>query len=92
MNKNKMINSIVMSILFGISQPVFSVETTQEKANTATNEAADGVKRTYRKMKDQVCEMNNGKMECVGKKLKHKTQNTSDRIKTKSTEIKDKID
>lgn len=48
-------------------------------------EAAQDAKKTVRKgarnVKDKTCELVNGKMECAGKKLKHKAQNVGDEVK-----------
>ncbi len=77
-----------------LSLGVFALaeETTLEKAETLTNEAADGVKSTYREAKDKTCEMINGKLECVGQKVKNKALNAKDKVSTKATEAKNKID
>lgn len=55
-------------------------DTVKEKTYEAANDTKRAMKKTARKLKDKTCEMVNGKMECVGKKIKHATQNTGDRI------------
>lgn len=49
-------------------------------------------KKGTRAAKDEVCEMVNGKMECVAKKVKHKMQNAADSVGTKVKDEKNKID
>ena len=79
-----------MVTFFGFT--VSAEETIPEKVNTATNKTVDNVKEGYRNAKDKTCEMINGKMECVGKKIKNKTRTAVDKTKTKAEELKDKID
>lgn len=67
-------------------------ETTSEKIETTANKTTDAVKEGYRSAKDKGCEMINGKMECAGKKLKHKAENVKDKAGTKATEIQNKVD
>ena len=69
-----------------------SKETILEKAETVKNKSVDGVKSTYRKMDDKICETVNGKMKCVTKKIKNKVKNSSDEIETSTTETINKID
>ncbi len=42
-----------------------------------------GVRKNARALKDKSCELVNGKMECAGKKLKHKAENLGDEVKDK---------
>lgn len=60
-----------------------------DKAVESTKEAGRDLKKntkqTVRDAKDEACELVNGKMECAGKKVKHKVQNGVD-------EVKDKVD
>ncbi|MFN8845748.1 MAG: hypothetical protein ACK5V3_03025 [Bdellovibrionales bacterium] len=63
-----------------------------EKAETVKNKTVDGVKSTYRKLDDKICETVNGKMRCVTKKIRNKVKNTSDQIETDTTETINKID
>ncbi len=67
-------------------------ETKLERAETVKNESIDSTKRTYRTAKDKACEMVNGKMECLGKKMKNRARNLSDRSKTKMKQMKNKAD
>lgn len=52
----------------------------------------DKVKSTYRDAKDKVCEMIDGKMKCVAKKIKNKALNMADKLETDATELKNKVD
>ncbi len=56
-----------------------------EKVQEKGHDLGKNAKQTWRKTKDEACEMINGKMECAGKKVKHKTQDGID-------EVKDKVD
>lgn len=76
----------------GFSLSAFAEETKGEKAETAMNKTADNVKKGFRSTKDKTCEMVNGKMECVAKKMKHKVQNAADSVETKANEVKNKTD
>ena len=67
-------------------------ETNLEKAETTKNEIVDKAKKAGRKMKDEVCEMTNGKMVCMKRKMVHKAQNLGDKIDTKTTETINKVD
>jgi hypothetical protein len=88
----------VVGLVSIIAQPsvdwmsVFAKETNVEKIETATDRAVDKVKRTYRKADDKICEIVNGKMNCVSKKIKHSIQNTKERIETENNEALNKID
>jgi len=82
--------SFAMSPLF--AQSVFADETVGEKVGEVVDDTKKVAKKGYRKAKDGACEMINGKMECAGKKLKHKAQNTGDEIKDKADDVKKKID
>ena len=69
-----------------------AVETATEKVETATNKGTDKVKKGYRKAKDEACEMGNGKMSCMGKKVKHGIENGTDAMKTKAKDVEKKTD
>ncbi len=77
------------SLLFGFVSFAHAEETKTEKATETVKETArdmkKGAKKAWRNTKDEACEMVNGKMECAGKKAKHKVQNGVD-------ELKDKVD
>ena len=67
-------------------------ETNLEKAETLKNKTMDSAKKTYRKAKEEVCEMTNGKMVCVKRKFVDKVKNANDEIKTDAIEVKNKAD
>lgn len=69
-----------------------SNETPSEKAQAEHNKALDSAKEIYRNSKDEICELINGKMECVAQKIENKTKTAIDKTKTKTKEIKNKID
>lgn len=52
-------------------------------AKEAGQDIKKGAKKAGRKIKDETCEMINGKMECAAKKAGHKLQNAGDEIKDK---------
>lgn len=78
-----------VSMLLGFASFSNADETRTEKAVETTKEAGrdlkKNAKKAWRNTKDEACEMVNGKMECAGKKAKHKVQNGVD-------EVKDKVD
>lgn len=69
-----------------------SHETPAEKAETASNRAADQTREKYRNSKDEICELVNGKMDCVAQKIENKSKSAWDKTKTKAKEIKNKVD
>lgn len=58
----------------------YADETVKEKMSEAGNDTKRATKKAVRKVKDETCEMVNGKMKCVGKKIKHATQNAGDKV------------
>ncbi len=84
------IGLIVGTLTFGMSS--YCEETKFEKAETISNKTGDNIKRFYRSAKDKTCEMINGKMECVEKKIINKAKNLSDKAKTEAKELKNKAD
>ncbi|MBL7544239.1 MAG: hypothetical protein JNL11_10495 [Bdellovibrionaceae bacterium] len=87
----KLIQVILSCVLLAALSSI-AEETVLEKGETMKNKAVDGVKKTYRKGKDEVCEMINGKMECAVKKGINKAKSAADAVGTKATEIKNKAD
>ena len=90
MKKVNLIYAGLFTVILSFS--AFSEESTLEKVETGKNKAVDQVKHSYRGAKDKTCEMVNGKMNCIGKKLKHKAGNMTDSTKTKATEVKNQVD
>ena len=91
MNK---LNTILAAAAFIISvqysQLVKAEETVLEKTEVATDKISNSAKKAYRSAQDKGCEMVDGKLQCLGKKIKHKAQNLSDDAATKAKEIKNK--
>ena len=94
MKKTNFTRALIIGSALGFSVTLgsYAVETAAEKAETNSNETSNTVKRSYRNTKDKACEMINGKMECVGKKMRNKARNSVDHMETKGTELKNKID
>lgn len=62
-----------------------SDDSLKDKTVEAAKDVKKNAKQAGRNMKDEACEMVNGKMECMGQKIKNKTKNAVD-------EVKDKVD
>ena len=58
----------------------YADETVKEKVSEAGSDTKRAVKKGARKVSDETCEMVNGKMKCVGKKIKHSAQNVGDKV------------
>ena len=82
----------VMLVVSGFMFSATAEETTGEKLKHTANKAEDSVKETYRNAADKTCEMINGKMECLGKKVKRKAQTAADKTATKVEQLKNKVD
>lgn len=54
--------------------------------------AGNSVKKAIRKADDKVCEMFNGKLKCVAKRVKHAVENAKDSISADSNELKSKVE
>lgn len=89
MTKNQI---LTIALLIFTTAVTLAEESVIEKGETVINRGVDKTKSNYRSAKDKACEMVNGKMKCVGKKLKHKAENIKDKIGTESTDIKNKVD
>ena len=92
MKKRNLFVTALFAATMALSVIATAEETTMEKIGTATSKGTDNVKKGVRNAKDKGCEMMNGKMECAGKKLKHKVQNGTDTLGTKVDEVKKKTD
>lgn len=61
--------------------------TAESELKEDMKEGVEDTKKTARKetraLKDKTCELVNGKMECAGKKLKHRAQDLGDEVKDK---------
>lgn len=85
---------IAMALTLGLTAGVISQaeETAVEKAEVMKDKAVNTTKRGYRSVKDKACEMVNGKMECVAKKVGSKAKNLTDDAEAKASELKNKVD
>lgn len=71
--------------------PTFGMETAKAEDSKVVSDVKEagrdvgkGAKKAGRKIKDETCEMVNGKMECAAKKAGHKVENAVDEVKDKS--------
>lgn len=85
---------IVLALSTGLITSSFAhaEETVGEKAAATATKAKNATKKAYRGAKDEVCEMINGKMECLPQKVKHKAENAADSAEAKAKELKNKVD
>lgn len=82
-NFSMLFTAIVTTALIGSSAVNFAHaadDTVKEKASEASNDTKRAMKKGARKVKDKTCEMIDGKMKCMGKKIKHGAQNIGDKI------------
>ncbi len=87
---NRITIAAVLLISTQYSQTLMAVETVSEKTEIVVEKASNAVKKAYRSAKDSGCETVDGKINCLGKKIKHKAENISDEAATKLKEIKNK--
>lgn len=92
MKSNTLLSIFVFVGLLNLGMNAASEESKVEKIETQKNKVMDSAKSTYRAAQDKGCEMMNGKLECTGKKMKNKLKDYSDKVQTKATEEKNKID
>jgi hypothetical protein len=86
--------------LFSATVILASVSLSSLRAEETTGEKIEDTGRTIKRKtkkgmnhaKDEVCEMVNGRMECIGKKIKHKTGEAVDSVKDGAKSTKDKVD
>lgn len=52
----------------------------KQEMQEAGRDIKRGAQKATREIKDESCEMVNGKMECAAQKAKHSMQNTSDKV------------
>lgn len=86
------IGSLAIACALAFAIKATAEESVVEKGATTMNKAGDSVKETYRDAKDKGCEMINGKLQCLGKKISNKGKTLKDKTETKAEEIKDKVD
>ena len=82
LNLKPLFTAVLMTTLVGAFtfNHAFADETVKEKMSEAGNDTKRAVKKGTRKVKDEACEMVNGKMKCAGKKIKHGVQNAGDKV------------
>lgn len=82
MNFRMLFTALATTALVGTSTMNFvhADETVKEKVVEAGKDTKRAMKKGARKVKDETCEMVNGKMKCVGQKIKHGAQNIGDKV------------
>lgn len=78
------------SVLF--TGTAFAEQTATEQVKEAGRDLKTGTKKAVRKVKDETCEMVNGKMECAAKKVGNKVDNAVDDVKDGAKNTKEKVD
>lgn len=77
--------AIALGAILAMSGPAMAEEGSSSQATEKVQEAGRDVKKSAkkagRKVKDETCELVNGKMECAAQKVKHGVQNASDEVK-----------
>lgn len=68
----------LIGLMVSVSLAARAEETVGEKMKDDAHNAKVEMKKAGRKVKDETCEMVNGKMECAAKKAGHKVQNAVD--------------
>lgn len=77
---------LAAALAFSFGSVVHAETSIGKDVKEATQDAGKAVKKGVRKVKDETCEMVNGKMECAAKKVKHKIQNGVDEVKDKAND------
>lgn len=82
MNLKTLFTAVVTTALIGSSAVNFAHadETVKEKVVEAGKDTKRAMKKGARKVKDETCEMVDGKMKCMGQKIKHGAQNVGDKV------------
>lgn len=84
MTKNKNISLATLALVFAFAAPVASVradnDTVGEKVDEAVQDTKRGTKKAARTVGEKSCELVNGKMECVGKKIKNRAKDAKDSV------------
>ena len=58
-------------------------ETAGQQLDHAATNVGNATRKTVRAAKDKTCELVDGKVSCLGKKIKHKAQNAADDLNAK---------
>ena len=83
MNFKTLLTALVTTAMVGSYTVNFAHaadDTVKEKVQEAGHDTKRAMKKSARKVKDETCEMVNGKMKCIGKKIKHGAQNVGDKV------------
>lgn len=88
----KSLKPLAVAIVSLYLTTAWAEETTAEKIEHTKNKVSDSVKSNARKAEEKVCEVVNGKLECIVKKAKNSVKNAADSVGTKVSEIKNKLD
>lgn len=86
-------NNIILKIVLGFSVLLIAScvqETTKEKTHVKSNEIQRTATEKVHRIEEAVC--TGSEAECLAKKATNRTQETSEAIKDKTTELKDKMD
>ncbi len=86
--KKLLLSVCAFSLAVLMQVPTLAEETVVEKTKEVAADTGKAVKKGARAVKDKTCEMINGKMECLAKKVKHKAQNAGDEISDKVDDVK----
>lgn len=62
----------------------YAEETVGEKVKEGWEDTKKNAKQTWRNAKGELCEMVDGKAQCMAKRAKYKTQNAVDEVKDKA--------
>ena len=84
----KTVSTLALALALTSAFGIQTAKAEDNKAAAAVKEGASdvskGAKKAGRKIKDETCEMVNGKMECAAKKAGHKVENAVDEAKDKA--------
>lgn len=90
MKASKIVFPIILATSFGFCTFAFGEESTTDKVNIMADRTSDATKRNYRAVKDKLCKIVDGKIQCAGKKMKNSMLNATDKAKTDAKEALDK--
>lgn len=74
----KLLFILLITVLF--SMVATSCNKSKETVKEMSNDAGRATDQAVRDVKDEACEMVNGKMECAADKVKHKVQEGADAV------------
>jgi uncharacterized protein YjbJ (UPF0337 family) len=65
---------------FTMASMAYATASLKDQARETASDTKRGAQETVRKVKDETCELVNGKMECAAQKTKHSIQKASDKV------------